>query len=139
MSHNKALVQADNEKEARKKQQRNDAEALRSANFMKKFKDVPTFKNSQISSAPRVSPIAATTSPVEASNRPSAQKLPLELISRVEVGASEADVVAKLGPPPGKITGLGDSGESWSYVVEGGGFAKFNLENGKVTGIKLPR
>lgn len=71
--------------------------------------------------------------------RPPARRVPAEQVRQIAAGTDSADVVAKLGQPAGRLSGLANGGESWTYLLESGTFAKVKFENGQVTSVVLPQ
>ncbi len=56
-----------------------------------------------------------------------------ELATGVAVGASQADVLQKLGQPPSRISG---DVERYTYFLESGGSLKLDFEDGHVTEVR---
>jgi hypothetical protein len=56
-----------------------------------------------------------------------------ELAAGVAVGASQADILQKLGEPHGRISG---DIERYTYFLESGGSMKLDFENGHVTEVR---
>ncbi len=60
-------------------------------------------------------------------------KLSDELAAGVSVGASQADILQKLGEPHSKISG---DVERYTYFLQSGGSLKLDFEDGHVTQVR---
>jgi hypothetical protein len=80
----------------------------------------------------------ARYSTVEASAKPEPEALCRDLVRAIEPGAERDAVIAKLGEPHGRVAGDSSGAESWTYVVEGGAFAKIKIERGMVVKVTVP-
>jgi hypothetical protein len=75
---------------------------------------------------------------VEASTKPEPVTLSRDLVREIEPGTEREAVIAKLGEPHGRVAGDSSGAESWTYVVDGGAFAKIKLERGMVVQVIVP-
>ena len=74
-----------------------------------------------------------------ANNKPAPVAVPMAKLRQIAVGDSGVSVKEALQDPHGRIAGLGsDDEEIWTYVAEGGAFAKVYLKAGVVKSISLP-
>lgn len=74
-----------------------------------------------------------------ASNKSAPVAVPMAKLRQIAVGDSGVSVKEALQDPHGIIAGLGsDDEEIWTYVAEGGAFAKVHLKAGVVKSISLP-
>jgi hypothetical protein len=74
-----------------------------------------------------------------ANNKPAPVAVPMAKLRQIAVGDSAVSVKDALQDPHGRIAGLGsDDEEIWTYVAEGGAFAKVYLKAGVVKSISLP-
>jgi hypothetical protein len=96
--------------------------------------------SSQRTSSQARSPRPSTTNSVAVSTKPVTPPVGADLFASTETGTDRDDVLAKLGPPHGSISNLGDDGteESWSYRLPDG-MAKVRLDRGKVMAVQLPQ
>ena len=76
---------------------------------------------------------------VPASSQPAPTPVTVAQLQEIAPGTSRGEVVSRLGEPHGRIAGMDEkAAESWTYLVEGGGFARVRLENGVVAAVVLP-
>ena len=74
-----------------------------------------------------------------ANNKPAPVAVPMAKLRQIAVGDSGVSVKEALQDPHGSIAGLGsDDEEIWTYLAEGGAFAKVHLKAGVVKSISLP-
>ena len=74
-----------------------------------------------------------------ANTKPAPAAVPMEKLRQIAVGDSRASVKEALKEPHGSIAGLGSGDEEiWTYVAEGGAFAKVHLKAGVVKSVSLP-
>lgn len=74
-----------------------------------------------------------------ADNKPTPVAVPMAKLRQIAVGDTGVSVREALQDPHGSIAGLGsDDEEIWTYVAEGGAFAKVHLKAGVVKSISLP-
>jgi len=67
------------------------------------------------------------------------RKVADDLVREISAGQARSEVIAKLGQPAGRMAGLANGGEVWTYLLESGGSAKVKLENDAVTAVGMPR
>lgn len=75
---------------------------------------------------------------VAASNRPVPKAVPLSEVKTIAPGQAVSEVVAKLGQPGGRMTGLADGEERWSYSLREGGTARVRIKGDQVVAVQLP-
>jgi len=74
-----------------------------------------------------------------ANNKPAPVAVPMAKLRQIAVGDSGVSVKEALQDPHGSIAGLSsDDEEIWTYLAEGGAFAKVHLKAGVVKSISLP-
>jgi hypothetical protein len=77
---------------------------------------------------------------VQAANKPDPIPVPLASLRVITIGESAAAVRAALAEPHSRIAGLATPGEElWTYVTDGGAFAKIRIRDGVVQSVHLPQ
>ena len=80
------------------------------------------------------------SSGIQAANKPDPVPVPLSALRAVAVGDSRDAVRAALAEPHARIAGLAAPGdEIWTYITDGGAFAKIRIKAGLVESVHLPQ